>query len=81
MLRRVYDRGMELVIGFLNSVLIPILFVVGALGTLGALIASIAEAGGRKPRPWRFVLYAIIYWIILIVAWTLVNVLYGAFVG
>lgn len=72
---------MALVIGFLNSVLVPVLFIVGALGTLGALIASISEAGARRPRPWRFVLYAVIYWVILIVAWTLLNVLYGALIA
>ncbi|HEX8591486.1 MAG TPA: hypothetical protein VF696_01925 [Candidatus Paceibacterota bacterium] len=69
---------MALILGFLNNVLIPILFVVGALGTLAAVIAFISEAVSKSSKPWKYLLWVVLFWVVVVGGWGLINILYGA---
>lgn len=69
---------MELIIGFLNSVVVPILIVVGILGTVAGIIAFVSEAAAKRPRAWRYLAWVAVYWGVVILGSGLANVLYGA---
>jgi hypothetical protein len=69
-----------MIIELIDNVGFPIVFTLGTLGTLASLTFFIAEAATRsKEKHWVFLWGPVLFWVVLLGGWGLINILYGAF--